>query len=282
MLFISSSVGRQGRNENSDVKVVQQLINRVVLNADPLFVIDGVVTTKLIGAIELFQDGFNPAPRFPFVPSGSNFGMRTTTPSRLGSSISAPEEPKGTIYPGGRTFLSLCGGNAFREKIAWGQKVSADFKSKVIGLCDRLGIPVDFLMSAMAFESGETFSPAKKNAMGSGATGLIQFMPSIAKTLGTSTDDLSKMTAEKQLDYVGKYFQGKSGKLHSLEDVYMAILWPAAVGRDPDDVLFARGTASYRENAGLDSNNDGKVTLREAAAQVRAKFNKGVTLVYLG
>lgn len=41
-------------------------------------------------------------------------------------------------------------------------------------------------MAAMAFESGETFSPSIKNAAGSGAVGLIQFMPSTAKALGTS------------------------------------------------------------------------------------------------
>ena len=34
------------------------------------------------------------------------------------------------------------------------------------------------------------------------------------------------MTAEEQLDYVEEYFKTSKGKLKSLEDVYMAILWP--------------------------------------------------------
>lgn len=46
----------------------------------------------------------------------------------------------------------------------------------------------------------------KVNAPGSGAIGLIQFMPSTAKGLGTSTSALKQMTAVDQLAYVEKYF----------------------------------------------------------------------------
>jgi hypothetical protein len=49
-------------------------------------------------------------------------------------------------------------------------------------------------MACMAFEKGETFSPCVKNP-GSSATGLIQFMSSTAKSLGTTTNDLCKMSA---------------------------------------------------------------------------------------
>jgi membrane-bound lytic murein transglycosylase B len=67
------------------------------------------------------------------------------------------------------------------EKITWGVKVSDAFKRKVIVISQGLGVSPDFLMACMAFETGETFSPAIKNAAGSGAVGLIQFMPSTAK-----------------------------------------------------------------------------------------------------
>ena len=72
-------------------------------------------------------------------------------------------------------------------RIAWGAKVNASFKQKALSISDALSMPVDFLMSAMAFESGESFSPSVKNAAGSGAVGLIQFMPSTAAALGTTT-----------------------------------------------------------------------------------------------
>jgi hypothetical protein len=59
----------------------------------------------------------------------------------------------------------------------------------------------------MAFETGGTFSPSQKNAAGSSVIGLIQFMSTTAKNLGTSTSELAKMTAVEQLNYVEKYLK---------------------------------------------------------------------------
>jgi hypothetical protein len=74
----------------------------------------------------------------------------------------------------------------------------------------------------------------------SGAVGLIQFMPATAKGLGTSPAALKKMTPLAQLDFVRQYFLPSKGKLKDLNDVYMAILWPRAVGRPASYILFAR------------------------------------------
>jgi hypothetical protein len=159
--------------------------------------------------------------------------------------------------------------------LVWGKKVSAEFRSKVIEICARIKINADYLMAAMAFESGESFSPSIQNASGSGAVGLIQFMPSTAKGLGTTTSELSKMTTEQQLDYVEKYFKPHSGKLQTLEDIYMAILWPAAIGKPNDHILFKKGSAAYTQNAGLDIDKDGNITKAEAAGKVREKYERG-------
>jgi hypothetical protein len=136
-------------------------------------------------------------------------------------------------------------------------------------------------MAAMAFESAETFSPSIKNAAGSGAVGLIQFMPSTAKALGTTIEALEKMTAVDQLNYVRKYFAPRHGRLHSIEDVYMAILYPAAIGKPSDNTLFESGTKVYKQNKGLDANNDGKITIQEAAAAVRKKYERGLGVGFL-
>ena len=159
--------------------------------------------------------------------------------------------------------------------VAWGSKVSPAFKAKVIGIAQALGTSPDYLMAAMAFETGETFSPSVPNAAGSGAVGLIQFTPPIAARLGTTTADLAQMTAVQQLDYVLKYFQGYAGRLNTLDDVYMAILWPIAVGKPADTILFTSPSIWYRQNQSLDANHDGHVTKAEAAAAVRAKLVKG-------
>jgi hypothetical protein len=57
----------------------------------------------------------------------------------------------------------------------------------------------------------------------------------------------------------------------------MAILWPRAIGQPDDYVLFDRETrpTTYRQNAKLDFNEDGKVTKWEAAARVRAELERG-------
>ncbi len=164
--------------------------------------------------------------------------------------------------------------------LAWGKEVSEEFCQRVREIADSLGTDPNYLMACMAFESGETFSPAVKNAVGSGAIGLIQFMPSTAQAVGTSTEELAEMTAEEQLDYVEKYFKPSRGKLKSLDDVYMAILWPAAVGKPPEHVLFRKNDPDhpkrYLQNAGLDFNKDGVVTKAEAAGRVRKKLEKGL------
>jgi hypothetical protein len=164
--------------------------------------------------------------------------------------------------------------------LAWGQKVSKPFRDRVVGMATTLSVDPNFLMACMAFESGETFSPSIKNAAGSGAVGLIQFMPSTAQALGTTSQQLAAMSAVKQLDFVEKYFLPRAGKLKSLEDVYMAILWPVAIGKSLDFVLFDKSDPEhpkrYIQNAGLDFNRDGKITKAETAAKVRAKLEKGL------
>lgn len=163
--------------------------------------------------------------------------------------------------------------------IAWGAKVSAEFRERVIALAKFLNVEVDFLMACMAFESGESFSPSVRNAAGSGAVGLIQFMPQTAAALGTTTEALAQKSAEDQLDDVRRYFQPWAGRLSTLADVYMAILWPAGVGKPGYTVLFdindTHHPKLYAQNKGLDWNKDGKITIDEAAAGPMKKLQKG-------
>src|SRR6185503_6257659 len=150
------------------------------------------------------------------------------------------------------------------------ENVSEEFKDRVYEIATDLGIDTNHLMAVMSFESGGTFSPSVRNAAGSGATGLIQFMPSTAKALGTTVEKLAAMTAEEQLDYVRAYFAPQSGKLKNVEDTYMAVLWPAGIGKGSAHVIFRKGDGRYEQNAGLDSNGDGEVTVGEAAGKVSA------------
>ena len=160
-------------------------------------------------------------------------------------------------------------------EVAWGKKVSAPFKHKVIEISAELGIDPNYLMAAMAFESARTFSASIENPY-SGAVGLIQFMPGTARGLGTSTAALKRMNAVAQLDYVRRYFLPYKGRLKDLSDLYMAILWPRAIGKPSSHVLFAQGSKEYRQNKGLDVNTDGVVTKVEAANKVHQHLVEGM------
>jgi hypothetical protein len=162
------------------------------------------------------------------------------------------------------------------DSLRWGAKVSKTFKERVIWIGKDLGFDPNWLMDCMAFESAETFRPDIRNAAGSGATGLIQFMPRTARGLDTTTDALAAMTAEDQLNFVWKYFSPYKNKIKNLDDMYMAILWPRAVGKPNDYVLFSGASSiAYRQNAGLDINKDNKITKAEACAKVREKTKRG-------
>lgn len=169
--------------------------------------------------------------------------------------------------------------------LAWGAKVSPTFRERVEWLARDLDIGPEpgkpepnWVMTWMAWESGRSFRPDVKNMAGSGATGLIQFMPATAAALGTSVEKLAAMTAEDQLNYVWKYFAPYKGRIRSLSDGYMAILWPAAVGKPESFVLWDRASkpTTYRQNAGLDTNGDGVITKAETAAKVAALLPEGL------
>lgn len=185
---------------------------------------------------------------------------------RRGSSLSQADVDaiNAILYPHDGT------GSLHVPALAWGAKVSPEFRDKVRAISVRLGCDPSDLMTCMAWETARTFSPSKKNMAGSGAVGLIQFMPATAQSLGTSTDALARMTAVQQLDWVEKYFQPYKGRLHNLADLYMAILWPVAVGKPMEYVLWDQKhrPTTYRQNAGLDLNKDGVITKAECAAKL--------------
>jgi peptidoglycan hydrolase-like protein with peptidoglycan-binding domain len=154
------------------------------------------------------------------------------------------------------------------------ENTSEEFRAKVVQIAADIETDPNFLMAIMSFESGGTFSPKIKNPL-SGATGLIQFMPKTAQALGTSISALEKMTAVAQLDIVAQYFRPFKARLKTLEDAYMAVLFPKGIGKGSGFVLFKKGTIQYKQNQGLDVNGDGAVTVGEAARRVRERLGTG-------
>ncbi len=256
---ILSSVGRSGLNLFGDVTIVQRLLNLNLATSPGAIVplaIDGLCGPATISAIEAIE--------------------------RHHLLI---QRPTGRVEPNDSTFNFLASDIALEalgdHQIAWGARVSAEFKSKLIEIARNIGVDPNFLISAMAFETGETFNPSIRNNR-SGATGLIQFTPATAAGLGTSIADLAAMSDVDQMEYVEKYFSPYKNMLETVEDVYMAILWPAAIGKANSWVLFSKPSAQYDRNSGLDTDKDGNVTKEEAASMVRAKLLKGRGADYFG
>ncbi len=167
------------------------------------------------------------------------------------------------------------------EAVAWGKAVDPAFKSRVLDIAQGLGCDPSHLLACMAFETKESFSPSIRNDS-SGATGLIQFLPSTAAALDTTTDQLASLTAVDQLAFVEKYLSSYKGRMNSLSDVYMTILFPKAVGKPETFVLFASPEKAYLQNRPLDVNNDGVITKGESASKVQAQLDKGLSARFLG
>ena len=110
-------------------------------------------------------------------------------------------------------------------------------------------------------------------------------MPETARGLGTTTEALSKMSRSEQLTYVDKFLSNKGIKGGTLSDLYMSILFPAAVGKPNNYVLFGkdaalsdfRGTgpnSAYAQNIGLDLNNDKNITKKEVSKKIIDYHNR--------
>lgn len=141
-----------------------------------------------------------------------------------------------------------------------------DFNKKLDKVAAELGVQSNDLLAIMKQESGVNPKAVNKS---SGATGLIQFIPSTAYKLGTSTEELYKMSAVEQLDYVYKYFKMigvKPGM--GVGDLYIAVFYPAALGHDDNHVISSAGKAVYDQNRGLDRNKDGTITVADVKSSV--------------
>lgn len=147
-----------------------------------------------------------------------------------------------------------------------------------------LGIQTDWLATVISFETGKTFSPSVLNKAGSGAFGLIQFMPSTAAAiLGYPNTPEGRMRAvekgrsmsfNEQLEkMVIPYFRGYKGRMNSLNDVYLAVFYPAAMRQESSYVIGAAPSAVYTQNIGFDKAGKGYVTRADVTATITNLYN---------
>jgi hypothetical protein len=152
------------------------------------------------------------------------------------------------------------------------------FLTKVESISASLGYNPNWLMAVMHSETGGKYTANVRNPI-SGATGLIQFMPSTATWLGTSTIALAAMSRTTQLDYVYKYYQRwqQAGKVaKSYTDLYMITFYPYAVGK-PDSFILGSEVSETRARSIAAQNNfdydkDGYISVADFKQFVFRKY----------
>ncbi|WP_193609285.1 peptidoglycan-binding domain-containing protein [Nocardioides lijunqiniae] len=174
----------------------------------------------------------------------------------------AVQAGSGYTSPAGYDYQQITG-------VKGNPNVTPEFLRGVEGMAQRLGAQPEHIMAAMSFETGGTFASDVRNPRSS-ATGLIQFMDSTAKGMGTTTSALAQMSPVEQLTYVEKYFEPHRGHLGDLESVYTSIL--AGHPASGNEALFTQGDRAYGPNRELDVNRNGVITAAEATAHVRSRM----------
>lgn len=107
----------------------------------------------------------------------------------------------------------------------------------------------------------------------SDATGIIQWLPSTARALGTSVRKLRKMSVVEQIPYIEKYLKvnGILQHIESYSDLYLGVFSPRSLKGSKKDntkdfVIGSKGSKAYDWNAVVDThygNNDGKLTVQD-------------------
>jgi hypothetical protein len=133
-----------------------------------------------------------------------------------------------------------------------------DFMAEVNRVSNRFGINPNDLLALMRSES--SLNPQAVNPT-TGATGLIQFMPKTARSLGTTVEELRNMSAAQQMRFIEKYFESVNlPRGASAGTLYAYVFLP---GRAQRQILARAGENFYEANRGLDMNKDGIITIED-------------------
>lgn len=162
------------------------------------------------------------------------------------------------------------------ENIARANGYGSDFVRKVRQVSRRLGIKPNWLMAVMRSESGLNHRAVNPE---SGNVGLIQFGRSTAWALGTTLEELLRMSAVRQLDYVEKYYQEVKGRIKTPGLLYVYAFGPAYFDA-PGSSVMARGRSA--EYHGGKYGRDGRLTKAEFIKYVNETRFKDLPRADLG
>lgn len=155
------------------------------------------------------------------------------------------------------------------------ERVSEDWLRRLAVMALRNDWDPNALAGTIAHESG--FNPSAKNPGGS-ASGLLQWIDSTARSLGTTAEKIRKMSVDEQLPLIERYLHRYGHGVAPLEGADFMLIGLGKHPRTPiDRVLFRKGEPAYDANvahgsewAVWDLDRDGAVT----AGEVRAYWDR--------
>ena len=231
-----------------------------IYNNNPFM--NGSLNSSVQMPLSVFGSGFNmPAlPSMPVMPMQIDF-------NKIFANIDFSKFNFNYSVPSTAAYSTAQEGKC-RPKV----KLDQAFLNKVKQISARIGCNYKDLLAIMNSESGLNSRAVNKNG---GATGLIQFMPSTAKGLGTTTEALKEMTPIQQLDYVEKFLvraKNSSALKNKAQltagDLYALVFLPGRAGRE---VLTTQGEAYYNANSSTDENRDGQITKTDLGNRLMRK-----------
>lgn len=182
-------------------------------------------------------------------------------------------------------------------------KTDAAYRVAIYEQCRAAKLNPDFVNACVALESG--YRPNVQNAGGAPALGALQFWrdfwPDLARRAGFTGlpwDSLRTLSLADQVPFIVAYFLGTpvAGRSDlTAGDYYAATVLPALVGAPLTWVVGIKGSTDplrtpsgantglslgkiYEQNAGLDRNGDGQITLGEIEKLARGLYDAALEL----
>lgn len=159
----------------------------------------------------------------------------------------------------------------------------------------KLNVPSDWLSSIFWIETAFSMNPYENR--NPNAVGLLQFTDIAIKQMvndkilpsGFVKEDIKNYSIDQVMDMVVMYFQMNKKRfdyesIRTVENMYLLVLWPAAVNKPDDYVLQTSGQSAAliaSQNPAWDINKDGKITAGEIRNNYRKKLPFSITANFM-
>lgn len=204
---------------------VQKALKAFGFSVGPMGV-DGILGPYTEKAIKDFQT----AAQMPAITGHPD----QETVAHINATLAANPEAAAGLTPS--TDADVKGGKS-ASKVDTSTIQDPDFNAKLDKVANALGIESSTLRAIIKHESN--FKPTAEDP-NHVSVGLIGFTEKTARSLGTTKDEIRKMSAVEQLDLVYKFYKMVGVKPGmSRGDMYMLTFMPAFV-KSPDDVVLGQ------------------------------------------